>query len=126
VDSGREEPLADHRDAEGHLGGDELLEDDRGHRDPVEQLVLGLAEHPRFAPVVLGGREGLADDVAETDAVDEGAGLPGVARDHGPGDLESGGRAAGSCQVFIIDSLTERGGLTQVIGRASQNPVIAS
>ncbi len=35
-------------------------------------------------------------------------------------------RAAGSCQVFIIEVRIARGGLTQVIGSASQKPLIAS
>ena len=35
-------------------------------------------------------------------------------------------RAAGSCQVFIIEVSIARGGLTQVMGSASQNPLIAS
>ena len=58
--------------------------------------------------------------------VDERPRLVGIAGDQRVRHLRPAARAAGSCQVFIIDVSIARGGLTQVIGTASQKPLIAS
>jgi hypothetical protein len=119
VDSGREEPLADHRDAEVHLGGDELLEDDRATATRSSSSYSASPSIRVSRQLSWVAEKALQMTLPRPMRSMKARACPGSLVTMVRGTSSPAARAAGSCQVFIIDSSTERGGLTQVIGRAS-------